>query len=288
MANHLFVQENIKKEEQKLFIYQRQIAGVQSFSASYNAPVIPLRYLGMDSGICVPNGQQKGSVTIGGFVVENDAFLQFTGYSGINGYLLKGRDNTTDNYSFYSGYLNSYNCKCSIGEIPSFNAGIDVFGNMGKLVASDDTQVSTDFTAIGAGSTSFNYRIPSYGSMILNLDDFTTNRVLSYEIGLKIPRNPIYPLSRQFPNVVEINWPIEVRTSFSFVKNDYTTRKQADYPSNPKNKNIILTLKNHQNDNNILSFNFSGMVLEGESYEIDTNGNVTVNANYLGYLARPK
>lgn len=287
MANQIFVQENIKREEQKLFIYQRQIAGVQSFAASYEAPTIPLRYLGMDSGICVPHGPQKGNVTIGGFIVENDAFLQFTGYSGINGYLVRGRSNTTDNYSFYSGYMNFYTCKCSIGEIPSFSVGIDVFGNMGKLAAADDAQVSTDLTAIGVGSTTFDYRIPSYGSITLTLDDFTTNRVLSYEISLKIPRNPIYPLSRQFPNVVEINWPIEVKTSFSFVKNDYVTRKQADYPSNPKNRNISLTLKNHRNDNNLLAFNFSGMVLAGETYEIDADGNVTINAGYLGYLARP-
>lgn len=287
MANNLIVQENIRRENQQIFVYRRQVAGIQSFTARYDAPSVPLRYLGMDSGICIPNGPQQGNVSINGLIVENDAFLQFTGNSGINLYVLRNRGNTGDNFSFYSGYLSAYSCRCSIGEIPSYTAEIDVFGNMGNLALSDDTVASGDLASIAGGSSTFDYRIPSYGSMSLTLDDFTTNRLLGYEISLQIPRRANYPLSRQFPNSVDINWPIALQASFSFVKNDYVTKKQADFPINPKNRNVSLTIKNHQNDNTILAFNFSGLVLEGESYESNVGGNVVINANYKGYLARP-
>lgn len=287
MSNDFIIQDNIKREQQRFFINTIEISGVQSVDGNYVQNLIPLKFLGMANPELVPQGPQQGNFSVSTLVVGQDKFIQHTGLEGFNGYVLKSRTDTTQNFSFLSGYLTTYQSNCSIGEIPKINVSFDIFGNIGCLSTSDSTALDADWTTIASESSDFSPMIAGPGSITISLDDFTNNRVLSYDINININRNPIYPLGSRIPIRVEINWPIEITCSFNFVVNNYVAQKSFNAPNNPKIQNLTLVLKSFDNDETIVSYNFNNLTLTEERHSTSVDGQIEVQAIYKGYLGRP-
>ena len=68
------------------------------------------------------------------------------------------------------GYMQSYSVSCAIGEIPTISTSSVVYGQFG----------TGDLTNLPTDSYPSEINIPSYSSMEINLNEFTTNRVLKF------------------------------------------------------------------------------------------------------------
>ena len=289
MSNDFIVQTNSRRENQRFFVNSTEVFGIQSVQGTYDSNGTPLKFLGMGVPVVVPNGKQAGAFNVSTMIIDTDKFLQFTGNSAFNGYILKSRTDTTQNFSFSSGYLTSYQSRCSIGEIPSTQVNIAVLGNVGNFPPGEESssQVSNDFTSIAAGTSSLNPQIAGPGSISISLNDFTTNRVLSYDLAIDIGRHPYYPLGSRYPNAVEIDWPIGVTLGFQFAINNYAAMSLRQFPFNHKTADISVTLKSFDSNSTIVNYQFSGMYLAKESYSARTEGQTIVDATYKCFLGRP-
>ena len=120
----------------------------------------------------------------------------------------------------------------------------------------------------------------------VSIDDFTNNRIQSYSLSIKTPRNPIYYLGNRNPYSIELNYPLEVNASFTIESDTYIPLHSQSFPCNNKQRNLTLTIKDYDNDSTIVSYGFSALSLINEDYNTNIDGNVTMNIDYQGFLTR--
>jgi hypothetical protein len=233
----------------------------------------------------VPQGPQEGSVSVNTLLIKQDYFIAYTGNSGFNGYVVRSKTNETGNFGFTSGYLTNYRCQCSVGDIPTIDATIAVFGDVGQVDYHESDVSSNDFYRMHGSSVS-GLKIASPGTIDLNLDEFETNRVNSFDINITIPRKPIYHLGSRYPVSVETDSPIQVDCSFQFEVNDYQTSSMRAYPCHPKATGILINFRDYETNEVITSFNFEDLLLVSETTSSPADGPVTVSATYRTYLTR--
>jgi hypothetical protein len=284
MAENVTFAGRVRREHQRFFINSTELFGVQSINLGYAVGGQNLAYLGMNNANFVPAGAQVGNVSLNRLMLDSDPLLNYTGENGFNGYILKNLTNGADNYSFTSGFVTQYGLKCAVGEIPQSNAGITVFGNMGKIATGESSQTLTDFANISAATSGVFFNLTSYGALTVSINDFNSNRLLGLDLSLKINRNPIYRLGSKAVKNVFINYPIEVDCSFEVDINDYDATTLDKYLNLPKVENLTLNLNHFTRGHTIQSFAFSNMELLGEERNVNIDGNVVSRLAYKGYI----
>lgn len=263
--------------ESLVFINSGQLAGVQTVNLRYENNAQELKYLGMSKCRNIPVGARIGSFDVSYFIITDEMVLPHTGNSGVNGYMLRARDNRVENFSFSSGYLTSYSSRASIGEIPQAQATFTVFGDVGKLA----TNADMDHILANEATPVLKPTAPSHIS--ISLDDFSTNRVVGYEINLSVPRNPTYRLGYTHPIAVKYVPPILVDVQFTMEKNDYVADKLTNYPYLNKIANLNIVLRDFELNQPVVSYSFSNMMLKSESYSQNVDGRGVFQLGYRNY-----
>lgn len=307
-----------RREFSKFFLNRTEISGLQGVSCEFANQLGALRFIGSENSHVLAAGPQQGNLTLDLIPITADPFINFaTGNSGFNGYILKSKDNTADNYSFISGYITSYRHSCSVGELPRTEISISVLDNIGKL-SGYSVASTADLSDIYSSSLTYyildedgnrilgedgqyiSYehdtqidpagspcKIATFGTVDLSLDDFTSDRVLNYELTINSNRNPIYKLGQQTPSRVEIDYPIEVTFNCLIDINDYSPSSLKDFPCNQRIKNLSLILKDHETYEPYITYGFNDLFLIGQNYNTTVEGNKQLNLQYKTYLAKP-
>lgn len=288
MSSQIYIPSRERREDQHLFIGGREIYGIQQFSCDYSLGAIPIEFLGATNTVEMPDSAQTATISLNTLMIELDPLIQYTGNVSFNGYVVNAAsDPGSNNFSFTNTYLNSYNVRCGVGQIPEISAELTSYGNAGFLPDSYSSQVDTDFAAISTYASGLNMQIASYGSIEVNLDDFTTNRLQSFQVNISTPRNPIYSLGSRTPYFVDQVYPIEVNASFSIDVNDYLAYRLNDYPTSPLTENLTLSFNEYSSGTNIISYAFNNMRFQGLRYSTDVNSNVSVEYRYRGFIEAP-
>lgn len=288
MANSIVIPSRERREKQHLFIGGREIYGVQSLTSSYNVGAFPIEYLGMSQTSEYPNSAQMANVSINTLMIERDPFINYTGNTPINGYVVNDASIPGgDNFSFTSAYLTSYNARCAIGQIPEVSVEMLVVGNAGYISEGLSPTTDADFAVISSYASGINQSIASYGTIDVTLDELTTNRLQSFQISIVTPRNPVYELGSRTPYLVDQLYPIEVSANFTIDANDYLAYRLNTYPCSTDVRNLSFNFKNYQTDASIISYSFANMKFQGLKYSTDINSNVSVELNYRGYIEAP-
>lgn len=287
-SNNFNILDRYRRENQFVFLNSGQIPGIQSVSIENDFGAFPVTYIGNNYIHLAPNQAQEGKIRIDRLIIDGtDHFKPFTGNSGFNLYLLKNSRDPVDNYGFTSGYLVSYATRCSLGQIPRTEVGIMSFGNVGKIPSGESVDTAKQFINIQTSTESTNLKIPGPGSIQVSLNnDFTLNRLLSYDVSISTERRAVYPLGDRYPVAVQTIYPIDVNVDFTFDLSTYSGYTVRDYPASPKTGNLILNVKNFADDSLIQDFRFSGVTLVYENYSSDIDGNVIVNARYRTLMTR--
>ena len=274
----------IRREAEEITINGSGIQGVQSISTQYESVARPLDNLGITEIQYAPQGAQTASLQLNTLLTNTlpsggsdytslDLMQNFTGDIPFSGVI----DYGTENIYFTDGYLETYSVSCGIGEVPQTSTTSTIFGDFG-------TGSFPFWAQTSATPTSLN--IPTYSSMEVNLDEFTTNRMTSFSVDIATPRVPIYTLNADKPSNVIAGTPIEVNVNFSLDVDDYKIKNMRLVPDETIFKNATITLKKNNSDTILLSYSFDNMLLTSESFQGAVNSNAAANFNLRSFILR--
>ena len=274
----------IRREAEKITINGSGIQGVQSIDAQYESVARPLDNLGITEIQYAPQGGQTASLQLNTLLINTlpsggsdytslDLMQSFTGDIPFSGVI----DYGTETIYFSQGYLETYSVSCAIGEIPQTSTTSTIYGDFGTGSFPSWAQTSETPTSLN---------IPSYSSMEVNLDEFTTNRMTSFSVDIATPRVPIYTLNADKPNKVIAGTPIEVNVNFSLDIDDYKIKNMRLVPDETIFKNTTITLKKNNSDTTLLSYSFDNMLLTSESFQAGVGSNATANFNLRSFILR--
>jgi hypothetical protein len=289
----------VKSRETERFILNgAEIPGVQSVLLEYTKNVAPLNYLGISTIKNVPLGKQVGSVSIDSLIIGNDYFINYTGASGFNGYLLEKRPlqgfrqevrkfYDMSIHGFISGYLTNYSQSCALGEIPRTQMTIDVFKDIGLLETDTHQEALKDWNdkILTQNINTIIYSAPNAYNLDLSLNEIVTNRVISYNFSINIDRTPVYVKGSRYPIYVITNQLKTVNFNCEIEIDAWTMDYLTKYPEKSNVQTIALTLKDFETNNVICSYSFENMELLSLSRNATVNdftiASLSFKANYL-------
>lgn len=315
MQSRITQEYKLEKDNQYVYLDSLRLKGVQNVSASYQKNISLVNYFGNNEIIQVPNGEPNGQCSINSLYLTSDPYIQYTGNTGSNFYLLRSQTGEDYDFSFSSGYMVSYSQQCGIGEIPSISTNWQVFGNIGTLsryrtyitnesgsyiLAEDGRYLTLDGIAtteaesqdyfdslndiLTGNESTLADNIVGYNSIGLSLSNFSTNRVQQYSFSIQTPRIPKYVLGQVRPKYVLPSSPIQIDLNVQYEIDRFELDSMRQDPCNPTSEDITITAKNYETKNTILSYSFSDMKLVSEDYSSNTESYVTVNSTYRTFL----
>lgn len=122
--------------------------------------------------------------------------------------------------------------------------------------------------------------------MEINLNEFTTNRVLSFNIDVATPRIPVYAVGLDVPTGVIAATPVEVNVSFDIEPDDYEIKNMRFVPEETVFRDTTITLKKNNSDITLLTYSFEDMLLTSESFQGNSNSNASINFNLRSFILR--
>lgn len=283
------INTRIRAGEQLIFINTGKIVGLQDISITKNFGAGTLSYLGIGNNrfVKIPVAEQSASVSINGYLINNDYLIGMTGSQPANLFILKSQQNINDNYCLLSGYLNTYSSRYSIGAPSQISATMTFYGNVGNVpTGSLDSNSYLQLSQISSNSYTDNISLISNGSSVsLTLDEYSTNRVIDCSVNISTNRVPIYNLGRRRLLLNKLIYPLNVDCSFSFeIAKNYIDDDLLDFPQSPKVQNISISVSDYLNGSGIASYSFSDMTLINESKTINVDGNTIISVSYNGLI----
>ncbi len=274
----------IRREAEKITINGSGIQGVQSISTQYESVARPLDNLGITEIQYAPQGAQTASLQLNTLLTNTlpsggagytslDLMQNFTGDIPFSGII----DYGTEKIYFSQGYMETYSVSCGIGEIPQTSTTSAIYGDFGTGSFPFWAQTSETPTSLN---------IPSYSSMEVNLDEFSSNRMTSFSVDIATPRVPIYTLNADKPDKVIAGTPIEVNVNFSLDVDDYKIKNMRFVPDETVFRNATITLKKNNSDTTLLSYSFDNMLLTSESFQGGVDSNAAANFNLRSFILR--
>ena len=272
----------IRRDAEKITINGSGIQGVQSISAQYESVARPLTNLGITEMQYAPQGAQTANLQVNTLFTHTlypsapstsfNVMQNFTGDSAFSGVV----DYGSKKFIFTEGYMETFSCSCGVGEIPQINTSSIIYGEFGTGSLAN---LPTDHYP-----SSLN--IPSYSSMEVNLDEFTSNRMTSFSVDIATPRIPIYALDNDKPERVMAGTPVEVNVNFSLDVDDYEIESMRFVPDITTFRNTTLTLKKNNSNTTLLTYSFDNMLLTSESFQGSAESNAAVNFNLRSFILR--
>jgi hypothetical protein len=277
------------RDQQHLYLGDEHVSGLQSFDVNFSSNETPIVHLGMSENNYANNGPKIGQVRTTSFMLGHDFFINMTGETGFNGYLIKDSQKIADNFSFESGYLTSYSQRCSVGELPQINASFTVFGRIGKLSQPDSDQIDEDLDGI-ENQTGPTHELKNINAGSIDIsfgEEFDQDRITAYQFDIVPERQPHFVLGMEHPYRVTTKYPVQVNLSLSVELARFQPRNNYDYPCSPDTGNFNLKLKDFYNDQVIQEYNFENMRLASQSYSASAAGPPVLELQYQCLLRNP-
>jgi hypothetical protein len=273
----------IRRNAENVTINGTGIQGLTSVQVGYDsAGASPLSNLGINSIEYAPQGPQTANLQLNtllthtlspsAHVTSSEVLENFTGaaaFSGVVGYGSK-------NIIFTEAYMETYTVSCGIGEIPAISTSSTIFGDFG----------TGSLGPVPVDSYPSTVNIASYNSMEVNLDEFNSNRMLSFSVEIATPRVPLYAVGLDVPTGIIAGTPIEVNVNFVLDVDDYEIKNMRFVPEQTVFKNTIITLNKNNSQTKLLEYSFDDMLLTSESFQASDQGNAGVNFNLRSFILR--
>ena len=275
--------------QQHLYLGGEQVSGLQSFDLNFRSTEQPILHLGMGESNFTNNGPRIGQVRTSAFMLGHDFFINLTGETGFNGYLVKDNQKIDDNFSFESGYLSNYSQRCSVGALPQISTSFTVFGRVGKLTQPDSDQIDTDLdNVLNQTGPTHELKNVNAGSIDISFgEEFDQDRITSYQFDVNVERKPHYVLGMENPYRVTTTYPVKVDLALSVELARFQPKNNYDYPCSPNTGDFNLKLKDFYNDQVIQEYNFKDMRLVSQSYSASAGGPPVLELQYSCMLRNP-
>jgi len=263
----------IRREEQKLAVNGTGVNGVQSLNFGYESTAQPISTLGHKNMIYAPSSPQTASISAESLLVYDDFFLEFTGAIPFSGQI----DYKNKKVQFTEAYLSSYSSSCSIGEIPTLGMQAEVYGELGT---------GEFFTPSSSSPHDTTVQTAGYNSINIDLDEFNTNRVMSYSLDIQTPRTPIYDFVGRTPAEVVSDSPLDITLQFNIQPDDYEIKNMRFVPEQTVFQDTTITLKKNNSNIELLKYSFNDMLLVSESFQGGATDNASIDFALTSFILR--
>lgn len=293
----------ITNYDQVFYIDQTAFSGILNVNGGYSLNYAPINTIGVGYNKQVITEIPVGELSLSKYLLYEEPFLSYTGENlskqaiSMSGSLNYG----SKSIGFETGYLNSFELSCSVGEVPQTDVSISIYGDFGSGISASGSKSSPYIT------------VPQVKDISLTCSGSTTNRINNFSYKVNCPKSPIYSLSDNnsyVPVEVLCKLPIEITADFTLEVDDYETKKMyemitlndsfnfsidikgtvfTDIIYEAGGYNFILNTKTTAyavvaNGIKIFSANINNASLIGQSFNSDTDGFLSVNLSYRAYL----
>lgn len=253
--------------EHNLYISGIQVSGVTNIDGGYSIPDEPINILGKGYVYSVRQGPIVGNFNISKYFIGEEIFLDYTGKSPMSGSINYG----DQSFGFLDGYLTEYSVSAGIGRIPESNISIVVYGDIGGGINASGNNPHPPI------------QIPNQGSISIDVEGYSTNRVTDFSYTMRIDREPLYAIGSPFAIHVHRSMPIIQEATFNIEVFDYEMESSMDYLTKPKHQNINIKMQNPINENLIHNFNIQNATVVNQSITSSSEDVLTMSLTYNGY-----
>lgn len=254
--------------EQKFYIDETLMSGVTNIDGSFNLNEDPVNILGKGYTYSVRQGSLVGNFNISKYVVGEEVFLNYTGDNPINGSINYGNKS----FGFEDAYLQEYSISAGIGQIPTANVSLVVYGDIGSGISSEGDKPHPDV------------QIPNQGSIKLTFDGNTSNRVTDFSYTLRINRRPVYVIGSPFPIHIHREMPIVQEANLNMEVYDYELIRLQEYFKSPQKKDLTIEFNNPITESLIHSFTIENASINSQSIRSSVDDVLSISVSYLGYI----
>lgn len=263
--------------DQRLFINDMEISGVQSNSASLDTNYVPIFVAGTGFYKQESSGPKESSFSFERVVFDEDP-LTGVMFSDLSGHFAYATGNSTgyQTFGFEHGLVLSYSIKCAVGDFAKNSVDISARGNVGSFNTGIDIADGQEYSSPFIGLPS-NLNISGYS-------DGETNRVQSIEYTMTIPYTSRDMIGAAFgPDSRRITVPISISTKFSIEVQDFRQEDLLSLVCDTSEKNLYFYFTDC--DGGVVrSFNAPRSKLKDSSYNASIGGNLTFDISYQGYV----
>jgi len=257
-------------ENQKFYINQNFISGIQSLSLNYDTNINPSFYVndtGMNYFISQPIVANFSVNYIPG---DTEPFIDYTGNNFFTGKI----EYANKFIQFSSGYIDNYTI------LSELNRPVEV-SVQGKVYG-----VLAYNTGLNTSSGSLNYSINpiNYCYLDLNLNDVNLNRLNSCSISYDSKKIANYNIGDFLPFEIIQEYPIEINTSINFEISEDILKSPTGLFSNQEIQDLTVSFKNINNTSIIRTFNVRNSALSNKNYNFSVNENGTFSLAYKSYI----
>lgn len=254
------------------------ISGIRDLDISYSVSRNPISALGVGHIQPSLSDAIQGEISFTRDLIYEDPLFALIGDQMVNGTLIYAADLEESNgqvIGFTSGYLTSYNTRATVGDVPTTQCSFAVFGQLGSGVREGEL----DYSGI--------HPLPSIkfinqGSIILNVDQSETNRIMSYDQQYTMERVPIYDLKEKTsqdyyaPTQVISKTPISVTTNFVVEVDDFHTANMMDNTRSGVYRDLDLYIRQVDRSNEGLRDETEAFLRDDNNEILEDAGRVTV------------
>ena len=235
--------------ENYFFLNDSTISGITSVNGSYNINYAPIKTIGVGYNKQVIAEVPVANFSISKYLLYNEPFLRFTGENlDRTAKSFRGSLNYSNKkFGFLSGYLNSFNLSCSVGEVPTTTSDIIVYGDVGP-----------NYNASGNLKAPY-ISVPQVKDIILSCSGSSTNRITNFDYSVNCQKQPIYtlyqsgysysgptgptvPVENYIPTEVLLKLPIEIDASFTLEVDDYTSKSLYNILNNDDDASFSISI----------------------------------------------
>jgi len=170
--------------ENHFFLNGSTISGITSVNGSYNINYAPIKTVGVGYNKQIIAEVPVANFSISKYLLYDEPFLNFTGenYDRTAKFFNGSLNYNNKRFGFQSGYLNSFSLSCSVGDVPTTDVDIIVYGDVGPNYNSSGSLRSPYIT------------VPQVKDIIITCSGSSSNRVVNFDYNINCPKEPIYLL----------------------------------------------------------------------------------------------
>ena len=272
------------------------LSGVQSVDASYGISEKKINVAGVGFIDAIIDQPLEGNFSISRQMVSADPVLELdsagkykmdeNSVSGAIFYENKG-------FGFSNGRVNRYSVSCSVGDIPSIETDITIYGDLGKDIASDLKNNIKDHPPI---------KFTDQAGIKLSVSDFQIDPVSDFSYSRSINIVPAYalpqggeaewaagsePVRKNLePVQMDTQYPIETDINFTMIAEEYEIRQIRDRIQSAPKSDVKIELHDARDGTIINAFTGKNVRLISESINSSVEGELSITLTYKGYESR--
>lgn len=283
--------------EQTVILESVALSGVQSVEGSYGITENPVRVAGVGFIDAFPDAPLEGNFKISRQMVGRDPLLKLSpagtylyDEQEISGAILY--DNETKGFGFTKARVSRYSISCTVGELPTIDADITVYGEFGSGVMPHLGSPLLEHPPM---------QFPDQSTVSISVDDFSTDAVTDFSYSRAINLRPVYAIHQGeisdfqedlptdfdmknlSPVQVDTQYPIETDMNFTMIVDQYEIREIKNRIQSAPKTNVKIEMRDSKTNEMINAFTGQNVRLISESLSSSIDGEMSVSLTYKGY-----